>query len=123
MRKIFTVTFLFLSGIGLLNASGDNGLGNNGMNQVNICRIVSQPGDEVDIKVSPNPAIDYFTVQSNISYNKIVLYNIIGKPLKTYRPEIDSNYELSDLPGGIYILRFFGDSNQVIKTIKLYKKS
>jgi len=121
MRKIFTVTFLFLSGIGLLRASGDNGLGNNKVNVIN--RMICQPGDEIDIKVSPNPAIDYFTVTSNISYTRIVLYNIIGKPLKTYRPEIDSHYELSDLPGGIYILRFFGESNQVIKTIKLYKKS
>jgi hypothetical protein len=45
-----------------------------------------QPGDEVEIKVAPNPAIDYFTVTSNVSYNKIILYNLIGKAVKKLLP-------------------------------------
>ena len=81
-----------------------------------------QPGDEIDIKVSPNPANDYFSVTSNVTYNRIILYNLLGKPLKSYRPTVDNTYTLTDLPGGIYSLRFLGDDNHVIKTVKLYKK-
>jgi len=104
-------------------ASTDNGFTQPKKNSAILNILMPQPGDEVEIKVAPNPAIDYFTVTSNVSYNKIILYNLIGKAVKSYYPEVDSNYNLSDLPGGIYILRFLDNNNQVIKTIKLYKKS
>ena len=125
MNKLFTCIFFILFGVGRLFASDGSE-----------CFVIYDAGkfafllessapvqDEIDIKVSPNPAIDYFNVTSNINFNRIQLYNIIGKPLKTYRPSADNNYQLSDIPGGLYILRFMDANNQVIKTIKLYKKN
>ena len=123
MQKIFIILFTFLICCSGLMASTDNGFTQPKKNSAILNILMPQPGDEVEIKVAPNPAIDYFTVTSNVSYNKIILYNLIGKAVKSYYPEVDSNYNLSDLPGGIYILRFLDNNNQVIKTIKKKKKS
>lgn len=91
--------------------------------QLSCISILSPSQDEIDIKVSPNPAQDQFSVVANISFSKIYLYNVIGKQLKTYTPSLDNIYYLNDLPGGLYILRFRDNNNQLLKTIKLYKKS
>lgn len=76
----------------------------------------------IEIRVDPNPAIDNFTVKSNITYGSIQLFNIIGKPLKEFKASADHNYNIGDLPGGIYLIRFFDDHGQVLKTVKLYKR-
>ncbi|MCO6460157.1 MAG: T9SS type A sorting domain-containing protein [Saprospiraceae bacterium] len=123
MSKIFIILLTVIICCGGISAYSHNILGSANKDVKVLKLMMPQPGDEVEIKISPNPANDYFTVTSNVTYNRIILYNLIGKPVKTYSPEIDSNYYLSDLPGGIYILRFLDNHNQVIKTIKLYKRS
>lgn len=127
MNKIFTCVFVLFLGFGVLKASS----GSFDLVQAIVENPYLRSGlflsapfqDDIDIKVSPNPANDYFNVVSNINFNRIQLYNILGKPLKSYRPSIDNTYQLNDIPGGIYILRFMDANNQVLKTIKLYKKS
>lgn len=127
MNKIFTCVFVLFLGFGVLKASS----GSFDLVQTKVENPYLRSGlflsapfqDDIDIKVSPNPANDYFNVVSNINFNRIQLYNILGKPLKSYRPSIDNTYQLNDIPGGIYILRFMDANNQVLKTIKLYKKS
>jgi len=80
-------------------------------------------GDLVpDIRVSPNPATDYFVVSGTTSFRKIQVYNIIGKEVKTFTASTDNEYDIENLPAGIYILRFLDNSNQLIKAIKLYKR-
>ncbi len=127
MNRIFTCAFVLIIGFGALKASSNvfelvQAKVENPFLKSTI--FISAPyQDDIDIKVSPNPANDYFNVVSNINFNRIQLYNIIGKPLKTYRASLDNKYELTDIPGGIYILRFMDANNQVLKTVKLYKKS
>ncbi len=123
MNRIFTWVFLLIFGLGVATAAASS-VDVMPVKSNSYTLIVSIPfQDDIDIRVSPNPANDYFAVTSNINYSKIQLFNIIGKPLKTYRVSADNNYQLTDVPGGIYILRFMDSNNQVIKTIKLYKKN
>ena len=76
----------------------------------------------VDIRVSPNPATDYFIVSGTTAFRKIQVYNIIGKEVKTFNATIDNEYDIENLPSGIYILRFLDNGNNLIKAIKLYKR-
>ncbi len=120
MKKIFTlILFAFASWLPVFASVGGGMMQHKGY--VNYL-LPQQPGDDIDIKISPNPANDYFSVTANVTYSRIILYNLLGKPLKSYRPTVDNTYSLTDLPGGIYILRFLGDDNHVIKTVKLYKR-
>ena len=56
-----------------------------------------------NIKIFPNPAADYFTVNANQSLTKIMLYNSTGKLLKTYSSV--TNYDIKGMPSGIYFLK------------------
>jgi len=125
MKRIFTFFVALILSFGSLIASdGSKYFATQNAQKISAAFSISNISqDDIDIKVSPNPANDYFNVTSNINFNRIQLYNIIGKPLKTYRPSVDNNYQLNDIPGGIYILRFMDGNNQVIKTVKLYKKN
>lgn len=76
---------------------------------------------KVELSVYPNPAIDYFTLNTNQEVKKISIYNIIGKEVKTYISNPDNQYDLSDLKRGIYILRIFGQDDHLIKAIRLSK--
>jgi|GEM_PF-2777238 hypothetical protein len=81
-----------------------------------------QGDDEVDIRINPNPAVDFFKVYGNVSFSKIQMYNIIGKEIKTFTPNLDNEYQIDGLASGIYILRFLDDKNKLIKAVKLYKR-
>lgn len=81
-----------------------------------------QGDNEVDIRIGPNPAFDFFKVYGSVPFAKIQMYNIIGRVVKTFSPNLDNEYQLDGLPSGIYVLRFLDDKNQLIKAVKLYKR-
>ena len=56
-----------------------------------------------NIKIFPNPATDYFTVNANQSLTKIMLYNSTGKLIKTYPSA--NNYDIKGMLSGIYFLK------------------
>ena len=81
------------------------------------------PGEKTDdLRVGPNPATDFFRVYGYISFSKIQMYNIIGKEMKSFTVTVDNEYNVDSYPAGIYLLRFIDDKNQLLKTIKLYKR-
>lgn len=76
---------------------------------------------KVELSVYPNPAYDFFTLNTNQEVKQISIYNIIGKEVKTYVSNPDNQYDLSELKRGIYILRIFGKDDHLIKAIRLSK--
>lgn len=83
------------------------------------------PGDQEKVKVElsiyPNPATDYFTLNTNQAIKKITINNIVGKEVKTFISNPDNQYELSELKRGIYIVRIFGQDDMLIKAVRLSK--
>ncbi|RCW92122.1 T9SS type A sorting domain-containing protein [Winogradskyella arenosi] len=51
--------------------------------------------------VFPNPAKNSFQIQANENVERVELYNITGRLVKTFEGE--ANYNISDLPSGIYL--------------------
>lgn len=74
-----------------------------------------------DIRVYPNPAIDYFMVSDNDAVSKVWIYNILGKRVKTYKVEADTKYDIKDLPRGMYIVRLVGNDGKLIMTTRINK--
>jgi Secretion system C-terminal sorting domain len=74
------------------------------------------------IRVFPNPTTDYFMVSDNSDIvEKVVIYNIIGRQMKSYKALDNFKYTVQDLPEGIYIIRLLNGSGNTIKTIRLNK--
>jgi len=90
---------------------------------INISSTTSSTKDlnNVNIKLFPNPASEYFQVTNASSVKKVVLYNMFGKEVKTYFHYNNAQHEISDLKTGMYIVKMLDDRNKVIKSLKLNK--
>jgi len=78
--------------------------------------------DKAALKVFPNPAKDYFTISDNDMVHSIVIYNILGKPLKTLRVANGLHYDITDLPEGLYLIRMLKANGSTLKTVRLNKQ-
>jgi hypothetical protein len=75
------------------------------------------------VKVFPNPTIDYFQVTNGAGVKKIVLYNVLGKEVKSFINSNNALHDIGDLKKGMYIVRLFDDKNKLIKVVRLNKGS
>lgn len=115
MRKLLQtfIFFLFLSfafgNIAIANDEGDN-------DDV----IIQQSND--DIRIYPNPAIDYIMVTQSSKVDKVWIYNILGKKVKSYKVENpDAKYDIRDLPRGMYIVRLVNHEGELLLTRRVNK--
>jgi hypothetical protein len=76
------------------------------------------------VKVYPNPATDYFSIQDDYDVvERVIVYNMIGRVMKNYLTNTNPNnkYTLNDLPEGLYIIRLLNARGGTVKTIRLNK--
>jgi hypothetical protein len=74
------------------------------------------------IRIYPNPAVDFFMiVDDGDLVDKVVIYNIIGRQMRSYPVTAGSRYTINDLPDGMYIIRLQNASGSTVKTIRLNK--
>jgi hypothetical protein len=60
-----------------------------------------------DYKVYPNPTSDYFRINSEIEVETVVLYDILGKVIKSYKKS--EVYDVSNLNKGLYFVKVNND--------------
>ena len=73
-------------------------------------------------KIYPNPTTDYFMLNDDDDVvNRVVIYNIIGRQVRSFNVVDNSKYYVNDLPEGIYIVRLLNNSGNTVKTIRLNK--
>jgi Secretion system C-terminal sorting domain len=75
------------------------------------------------VKVFPNPATDYFSIQDDYDIvDRVVVYNMIGRAVKSYATDNSNNkFTVNDLPEGLYIIRLLNARGATVKTIRLNK--
>ncbi len=72
------------------------------------------------ITLFPNPANDYFNLNTNTS--KVEIYTITGQLVRIFEKQnANYNYSISELNKGIYLVRVF-DENNFQQTIKIIKE-
>jgi hypothetical protein len=76
-----------------------------------------------DIRLYPNPAGDYFSIENAIKIQTVEIINVVGRTVKTYSHmnSLD-NFYIGDLSPGLYMVRIIDDSGKLLKTIRLHKK-
>jgi hypothetical protein len=80
------------------------------------------PSKTIDVKISPNPVDDYFTLQNDLSVSKIAIYNIVGKQVESFKHQSGNVYNISEYPRGIYIIRMFDNRGKILKSPRLAKR-
>lgn len=73
------------------------------------------------LKVFPNPAVEYFQITESFSARKISIFTMFGREVKSFTYQRDSQYNISDLKTGMYIVKIMDENNKIIKAIKLQK--
>jgi Secretion system C-terminal sorting domain len=77
--------------------------------------------NSTNIKIYPNPTTDYFQLSDDDLVDKVVIYNIIGRQMRTYKVTENGKYNVNDLPEGLYIIRLLASNGATVKTIRLSK--
>lgn len=73
-------------------------------------------------EVFPNPTSGDLYIESPQQFNKIEVFNLLGKKLRTYHLEASSTeIDIEDFPKGIYLIKVFVDHKQTAVT-KVIKK-
>jgi len=73
-----------------------------------------------NVRLFPNPVIDVFSVEGE-QLDKIVIYNMLGRMVKTLKIQEGAHFNISDLPEGLYVARVMNNAGTPVKTIRLTK--
>ncbi len=76
----------------------------------------------VEIKIFPNPTSNFFSLSvKDVRIARISISNIVGKEVKTLKPNTANSYDIQNLRRGIYIVRLYGPRDNLIKALRLSK--
>ncbi len=80
------------------------------------CRI----GGSDDLEIAPNPASTYFSLSNfhpaESSGYHITLTDMNGRILKTFSQDIQQQFDVSDLPSGLYIVQIWENADRIFTT-------
>lgn len=79
--------------------------------------------DLEDIYIFPNPVANYFRISNDGEVDQVIVRNILGRKMRTYRAYSGARYNVFDLPQGVYLVSLLDRSSKVIKTMRMSKHS
>lgn len=82
----------------------------------------SKDFSRASLRLFPNPAVDYFEITPNAPVDQIVVYNLIGRKVKSYDAKDSTRYDISDIPAGLYLVSLINEKKGVLKTLRLNKR-
>ncbi len=73
------------------------------------------------INVFPNPASDYFLLTETQEIQNLVIYNALGRQVKTFTVNANRRFEVDDFPKGSYFVNLINKDQKTLKTLHLQK--
>lgn len=70
----------------------------------------------------PNPAGNYFEVTGTGEATRVVLYNVIGKPVREFQVMPGAQYQLGGLPNGLYLASLMDQNGKILRTFRIAKR-
>jgi hypothetical protein len=74
-----------------------------------------------NIKIHPNPANNYFHISDTKQIGKVQVLNLVGGVVKTYYAQNTDQFDISDLPSGMYMVKMIHKNSNKVKTLRLRK--
>ena len=89
------------------------------------CQAVSvfNPANPGQQSIFPNPAVTWFSLGDLNGASRVEMYNIIGKQVAQFAYQPQSRYDISNLAGGIYLVRVIDQQGQLLTTKRLTKNT
>lgn len=75
-----------------------------------------------ELRVFPNPTTDSFQIIENTIVDEIIVYNIIGRKIRTFTHGSNKKYSLADVPDGMYFISLISQTEGVLKTLRISKR-
>ncbi len=76
-----------------------------------------------DLRVFPNPASDYFELTNSNGVDRVVVYNLLGREMRSYQATNGQRYSITGLPNGLYLVSLVNNKEGVLKTLRLTRRS
>ena len=80
--------------------------------------------NKVELKVFPNPVTSFINLSSNSKdiVEKIQIFNLVGRKMKSFDFEEGEKYFVGDLPKGMYLIQLLGAKSQILRTQRVSKR-
>jgi hypothetical protein len=75
-----------------------------------------------ELAIYPNPCVDKFMLNNPNGLEKVEVYNIAGKKMKSFSVVAGKEYAVDDLTNGLYIVRFLDQKDKVVDVLRLSKR-
>lgn len=82
----------------------------------------TQYGQTEDLRIFPNPVVEYFKIGYTERVHKIIVTNVIGREVRRFDYRANEKYEIGDLPGGYYLIQMRDTQNKIIRTQRVSKR-
>ena len=83
----------------------------------------AQSNSKPDLSVFPNPVTEYISVQDkNDVVGFLSVYNLVGKKVKEFEFVKGEQYNIADLPKGMYLVQILDRSKRNLTTQKIEKR-
>lgn len=83
----------------------------------------AQNSSRPELAVFPNPATEYFSVNdNNDQVSQVLVFNLVGKQVKTFDFVKGDRYSILDLPKGFYLVQLLDRNRKVLTTQKVDKR-
>ena len=74
------------------------------------------------VKIYPNPAFNFIGLNNVSNISSIIIYNLVGRKMKKITPQEGEQYDIADLPRGMYLVQLLGKDGKVVTTQRMSKK-
>lgn len=114
MRNILLSFVFIVLTIGLYAQNSSNPLAANYTSQS-----ISTP---TQLQIFPNPAVNYIGVSNSDDAQQVVVYNLVGRKMKSFSATNGEKYYVGDLKRGMYLVQILGNNNKVLTTQRVSKE-
>ena len=77
---------------------------------------------EIKITIYPNPATEFIQITNFEEISEIIVFNLVGRKMQTFKVTGDEKYNVSKLPKGMYLIQLLNHSNKIITTQRISKR-
>jgi hypothetical protein len=80
------------------------------------------PGEEPRPGIFPNPAMDYVSISNDASVEQMAIYNFAGRMVCSFPVSKGGQYNVSNLPTGMYLVQFLDGQERILHTQRMQKR-